>query len=164
MQRVLVAMPGSNQHILGMVRLRLVLFVFALSLPAALSNNTSLAQNNNTGNTEAAVPDQPKIKVLPPAYENQMLRLSEILGALHYLRDLCGANEGQLWREQMQNMLKQEEPTAERRAMLIARFNRGFRGFQETYRECTDAAIEANNRYIFEGTRLAGEIPGRYGR
>ena len=105
-----------------------------------------------------------KVLVLPPAYENQMMRLSEILGALHYLRELCGADEGQLWRDQMKNIIDQEEPTAERRAMMIARFNRGFRGFQETYRECTDAALEANNRYIFEGARLAGEIPGRYGR
>ena len=128
---------------------------------------SAFAQQTSTSDTEQAEqaePEAPKVKVLPPAYEEQMLRLSEILGALHYLRDLCGANEGQLWREQMQNMLVQEEPTDERRALLIARFNRGFRGFQETYRECTDAAVEANNRYIFEGTRLAGEIPGRYGR
>lgn len=133
----------------------------ATMLSLALSVSYSFGQSTEEEN---AAPEQPAIKVLPPAYENQMLRLSEILGALHYLRDLCGANEGQMWREQMQDMLEKEEPTAERRALLIARFNRGFRGFQETYRECTDAAIEANNRYIFEGTRLAGEIPGRYGR
>ncbi|MEM7215860.1 MAG: TIGR02301 family protein [Pseudomonadota bacterium] len=106
----------------------------------------------------------PKIRVLPPAYNNQMMRLSEILGALHYLRELCGAEEGQLWRNQMSNLIETEEPTEERRAQMIARFNQGFRGFQETYRKCTPAAIEANNRYIAEGGKLASEIPSRFGR
>ncbi len=109
-------------------------------------------------------PKQPTITVLPPAYDDQMMRLAEILGALHYLRELCGAKEEQLWRDEMKNLIDQEEPTAERRAMLIARFNRGFRGYHEIYRDCTPAAIEANNRYIRQGTRLAGEIPNRYGR
>lgn len=113
---------------------------------------------------EAGQTPAQQARVLPPAYNAQMMRLSEILGSLHYLRELCGADEGQLWREQMQNMISQEEPIEVRRAQMIASFNRGFRGFQETYRECTDAAIEANNRYIFEGAKLAGEIPTRFGR
>ncbi|MEL7429268.1 MAG: TIGR02301 family protein [Pseudomonadota bacterium] len=135
-------------------------FILVASLTLVLPEAT-LAQSGEDGPAEDTATD---IKVLPPAYDEQMMRLSEILGALHYLRELCGADEGQLWREQMQNMIEQEEPTAERRAMMIARFNRGFRGFQETYRECTNAALEANNRYVFEGAKLAGEIPGRYGR
>ena len=116
--------------------------------------------------TEQEQPEvsEPKIKVLPPAYDSQMMRLSEILGALHYLRELCGADEGSKWRDQMKNLIAQEEPTDERKAQMIAHFNRGFRGFQETYRECTDAAIKANDRYVSEGVKIAGEIPTRYGR
>ena len=121
------------------------------------------AQSGQNTQDSGAI-DEPRVTVLPPAYNPQMMRLSEILGALHYLRELCGAKEGQKWREQMQAMLEAEQPIAERRAQMIARFNRGFRGFQETYRECTNAAILANNRYISEGAKLAGEIPGRYGR
>jgi len=102
--------------------------------------------------------------LLPPAYEGSMLRLAEVLGSLHYLRDLCGSKEGQLWRQQMEEMLAMEEPTAARRAQLVARFNRGFRTFREIYRECTPVAAEAANRYLREGMRLAGEIPSRYGR
>jgi len=103
-------------------------------------------------------------KSLPPAYESQMMRLAEILGALHYIRGLCGAGEGQLWRDQMQTLLEKEDPNAERKAQLTARFNRGFRGFRETYRECTDAAIEANNRYIEQGVQIAADIPTRFGQ
>lgn len=136
------------------------LYVFTAILSASLMPMIAHAQSSTEPSTEETAP----VNVLPPAYDTQMMRLSEILGALHYLRELCGANEGQQWRDQMKNMIDKEEPTAERRSEMIARFNRGFRGFQETYRECTDVAIEANNRYMFEGIKLAGEIPGRFGR
>jgi len=35
----------------------------------------------------------------------------EILGALHYLRGLCGANEGQKWRNEMQALVDAEAPS-----------------------------------------------------
>src|SRR6266542_3498208 len=41
-------------------------------------------------------------------YESDLQRLSEILGALHYLRDICGAREGQIWRNEMQALLDAE--------------------------------------------------------
>ena len=68
------------------------------------------------------------------------MRLAEILGALHYLRALCGANEGQKWRDEMQALLDAEAPSGDRRNRLVANFNRGYRGFQQTYRTCTPAA------------------------
>ncbi len=107
---------------------------------------------------------KPIVKTLPPAYNDQMLRLAEILGALHYLRDLCSTREGMLWREQMENILEKEEPTPKRKAELISRFNRGFRSYQEIYLECTASAVEAVNSYMREGTRLSGGIASRYGR
>ena len=35
-------------------------------------------------------------------FDGDLQRLAEILGSLHYLRGLCGANEGTKWRDQMQ--------------------------------------------------------------
>ena len=106
----------------------------------------------------------PQPTLLPPAYDEEMMRLAGILGSLHYLRELCGAKEGQLWRERMQELLEKEEPTAERRARLVARFNGGYRAWREIYRECTPAAAEAANRYLRQGVRISAEIPNRYGR
>ncbi|MBL4892342.1 MAG: TIGR02301 family protein [Rhizobiaceae bacterium] len=114
-----------------------------------------------TAETEAP---KPRINVLPPAYDDQMMRLAEILGALHYLRELCGSNEEQLWREKMTFLIANEEPTDERKARLISNFNKGFRGFREIYRECTPTAVTAANRYLKQGARLSTEIPDRYGR
>jgi len=148
-------------HILRMFRYLLQPTIKILVLPFILLVGITHFVN---AQEQQEAPASPQIRVLPPAYNTQMMRLSEILGSLHYLRELCGAEEGQQWREQMETMIAQEEPIPERQAQMIASFNRGFRGFQETYRECTDAAIEANNRYLFEGAKLAGEIPTRYGR
>ena len=37
--------------------------------------------------------------------EGELQRLAEILGALHYLRGICGNNEGNKWRSEMQALL-----------------------------------------------------------
>src|SRR5689334_22479430 len=95
-------------------------------------------------------------------YETEMQRLAEIMGALHYLRDLCGAREGMIWRNEMQALLDAEAPSGERRERLTASFNRGYRGFQQTYRTCTPAADFAIRRYLEEGSKIARDITARY--
>lgn len=87
-------------------------------------------------------------------YDTQILRLSEVLGAIHYLRELCGAEEGQLWRKQMRDLLKVEGTTAIRRAKLVKGFNKGYRGFRRTYRDCNDSAKLAVNRFLEEGAEI----------
>ena len=99
----------------------------------------------------------------PPApYDNDLQRLAEILGALHYLRDVCGAKEGQKWRNEMQALIDAEAPTGDRRRKIIASFNRGYQGFQETYRSCTPTADTAIRRYLDEGAKISREITARY--
>lgn len=98
----------------------------------------------------------------PAPYDNDLARLAEILGALHYLRPLCGANEGQRWRQEMQALLDAETPNGVRRGRIATSFNRGYRGFQQTYRTCTPAADVAIRRYLDEGAKIAREITARY--
>jgi uncharacterized protein (TIGR02301 family) len=95
-------------------------------------------------------------------YEADMQRLAEILGALHYLRAICGANEGQTWRNEMQALIDADTPGGDRRERLIGSFNRGYRGFQQTYRTCTPAANIAIRRYLDEGAKIARDITARY--
>ena len=95
-------------------------------------------------------------------FDGDLQRLAEILGALHYLRALCGSNEGQKWREQMEALVDAEAPAGERRQRMVASFNRGYRGFQQTYRSCTPAADIAIRRYLDEGARIARDITARY--
>jgi uncharacterized protein (TIGR02301 family) len=96
-------------------------------------------------------------------YDTNLQRLAEILGSLHYLRGICGANEGQKWRTQMQALVDAEAPNAgDRRNRMMAAFNRGFRIFQETYRTCTPAADLVIRRYLDEGSKIAREVTARY--
>ena len=78
-------------------------------------------------------------------FDGDLQRLAEILGTLHYLRGICGSNEGAKWRNQMQALIDAETPSGERRARMIAGFNRGYNGFQQTYRACTPAASVASS-------------------
>lgn len=95
-------------------------------------------------------------------FDGDLQRLSEILGALHYLRDLCGAKEGQKWRNEMQALIEAETSAGERRTRIVASFNRGYRSFQQTYRTCTPAADFAIRRYLEEGSKISREITARY--
>jgi uncharacterized protein (TIGR02301 family) len=98
----------------------------------------------------------------PAPYDANLQRLAEILGALHYLRGICGANEGQKWRNQMQALVDAEAPNGDRRTRMVASFNRGFRIFQQTYRACTPAADLVIRRYLDEGSKIAREVTARY--
>ncbi len=95
-------------------------------------------------------------------YDHDLQRLSEILGALHFLRGICGSNEGQKWRNEAQTLIDAEAPSGERHDAMVASFNRGYRGFQQSYRSCTPAANLAIRRYLEEGAKIAREITARY--
>ncbi len=91
----------------------------------------------------------------PAPFDGNLQRLAEIVGALHYLRALCGANEGQKWRNEVQALIDAEAPSGDRRTRMVASFNRGYRSFQQTYRTCTPAADLVIRRYLEEGSKIA---------
>lgn len=90
------------------------------------------------------------------------MRLAEILGAVHYLRALCGADEGQMWRLQMEALIEAEEPGRQWHTQLTEDFNRGYRNFERSYRQCTPSAVLATRRYMNEGAELALLTQNRY--
>jgi uncharacterized protein (TIGR02301 family) len=98
----------------------------------------------------------------PAPFDGNLQRLAEIMGALHYLRALCGANEGQKWRNEIQALIEAEAPAGDRRARMVASFNRGYRVFQQSYRTCTPAAELVIRRYLEEGSKIARDVTARY--
>ena len=136
-----------------MPRLRIV--AAANALVAVLLASVAMAQD--------AAPVAPPAP--PPAYDEQLLRLSEILGAIHYLRPLCGReDEKDAWRAEMSALIEAEQPDAVRRARMVDSFNRGYEGFHSVYRTCTAAASESADRYLREGAKIAADITVRYGK
>jgi uncharacterized protein (TIGR02301 family) len=107
-----------------------------------------------------AVPARAQDAAAP--FDGDLQRLAEILGTLHYLRGVCGSNEGNKWRNQMQALIDAETPSGERRTRMVAAFNRGYNGFQQTYRTCTPAAMVAIRRYIDEGSKISRDLTARY--
>jgi uncharacterized protein (TIGR02301 family) len=111
---------------------------------------------------QSAGPPVPAPQDQPAPYDHDLQRLSEILGALHFLRGICSSNEGQKWRNEAQTLIDTEAPAGDRHDQMIASFNRGYRGFQESYRSCTPAANLVIRRYLEEGAKIAREITARY--
>ena len=91
-------------------------------------------------------------------YDDKLTRLSEILGAVHYLRELCGNNDGQLWRDRMRDLVESEGTTSARRARLSKSFNDGYRSYSRTYQSCTPTAQVAIDRFLAEGAQLADTL------
>ncbi|HEY1243271.1 MAG TPA: TIGR02301 family protein [Hyphomicrobiaceae bacterium] len=91
-------------------------------------------------------------------YDDKLMRLSEILGAVHYLRELCGANDGQTWRDRMRELMDTEGSTALRRAKLTRSFNNGYRAYSRTYNACSQSAQTAITRFLAEGAEIADSL------
>ncbi len=104
------------------------------------------------------LPPPPSHAQAAKPYDSKILRLSEILGAIHYLRELCGAGDGQLWRDQMRTLMRAEGSTALRRARLTRSFNKGYRSYSRTYKICTPSAKTAIERFLNEGTEVAEKL------
>ena len=64
--------------------------------------------------------------------------------------------------EATQALIEAEAPTGDRHDQMVASFNRGYRGFQQSYRSCTPAAGVVIQRYLEEGAHIAREITARY--
>jgi uncharacterized protein (TIGR02301 family) len=112
------------------------------------------------GAPQSSAPVPPQVLAAP--YDHDLARLAEILGALHFLRGLCGSNEGPKWRNEAQALIEAEAPAGDRHDQMVASFNRGYRGFQQSYRSCTPAAGVVIRRYLEEGAHIAREITARY--
>ena len=130
-----------------------------LSIVLPCSQGLPLAQSALAAQKPPPAPPAQAAK--PPAgpddrpYDAQLFRLAEILGTLHYLRELCGANEGQVWREQMRELVSSEGSSALRRAKLVESFNRGYRDYSRTYRTCTQPALVAIQRFMDQAAAIS---------
>lgn len=105
---------------------------------------------------------QPVIPGAAAPYQDSLLRLSEILGALHHLEAICG-NGPSPWRDKMQALLDAQGFSDAARQLYVDRFNRGYLTFQTMHRTCTPSASLARDRYIAEAAEIAADLIARYG-
>jgi uncharacterized protein (TIGR02301 family) len=108
----------------------------------------------------AALMCQPAPAIDPP-YQEEMERLSEILGSLYFLQPLCqpGVED---WRAQMEQLITLDQPDEDRRQRLAGAFNDGYAAYSRLYRQCTVSADEALTRLLVEAENVARDIHARY--
>lgn len=99
-----------------------------------------------------------------PAYEPQLLRLSELMGALHYLRALCGFADAPAWRDKMNELIDGQGLDQAGKERYAGAFNRGYRAYSETYRSCNQAAGKVIRDYLAESGAIIKDLDSRYGR
>ena len=91
-------------------------------------------------------------------YDEKLMRLTEILGAVHFLRELCGGTDGQLWRDRMRELIEAEGTSALRKSRLTRSFNNGYRSYSRTYQTCTPSAQTAVTKFMAEAAEIADTL------
>lgn len=143
---------------------RLAAVALAVVLAASPLAAQQRAPQRPPARAEPQKPEPPPPPPPPPApYEASLLRLSELLGVLAFMRDLCGEGDGVAWRGRMNALVEAEGTTPDQRARLAGAYNRGYRGYQHVYRQCTPAARVVISRSLAEAGRLSRDIATRYG-
>lgn len=112
--------------------------------------------------TQAPAALQTIPKIAP--YEPQLLRLAELMGALHYLRGLCGYADAAAWRDKMNALAEAQGLDEAAKARFAGAFNRGYRTFGESYRSCNEAAGKIIALYLQESGDIVKALEARYGR
>ena len=103
----------------------------------------------------------PVLAVDPP-YQEEMERLSEIMGSLYFLQPLCKPEAGADWRTEMADLITLDQPDDDRRQRLTGAFNTGYQAYARLYRACTVSADEALTRLLVEAEKTARDIHTRY--
>lgn len=146
------------------------LFAFALApvLACAISTVATGQPNQHAGKAAKPFlpPEAPPVAPAPPPdikpYDAQLMRLAEIMGALTYMRGLCGDKDAEDWRTRMQALLDAEGTPVSRKDRLAGAYNKGLESYGLSYRTCTANAYIVIKRYLGEGERIAKEIENRY--
>ena len=160
MLRILIALSFSVCFVAGLAHAQSWMSPVAPAAPRPQPQLQPKAQPaqppaQSPGQTQNAVANPPG----PVPYDRDLQRLSEILGSLHFLRAICGSNEGQKWRIEAQAMIDAEAPAGERREQMIASFNRGYRAFEQSYRTCTRPPISPFGATSRKALKSRGKSP-----
>jgi uncharacterized protein (TIGR02301 family) len=87
-----------------------------------------------------------------------LMRLAEILGSVHHLRDVCGANDGLLWRNKMIDMMNVAKLDPKQRKAMISHFNDAFYDARTRFPHCTSDAAKRANSLFNEAHHLAERL------
>lgn len=97
-------------------------------------------------------------------YQSQLLDLSHILGKLHHLRGNCVSGEQQLWRDNMMELVRLENPPSARKNEMVAGFNDAYEAARRQYPSCNRAGSRVAGDLAADGALLSDALAGNISR
>ncbi len=147
-----------------MIRMVLAMLWLGLCALPAPAQQRPATQPQRPPAQAAPQPEQPPAPPEPlPPYNAELMKLSETMGSIAFLRTLCVGTDEPLWRDKMTQLIESEARSPARREALAGAYNQGFRAYALTYRACTESAREALVRLAREGDRLSRALATRFG-
>jgi uncharacterized protein (TIGR02301 family) len=116
---------------------------------------------------------------LTRSYDEDLIRLASLLGSLAHLEPLCYngkdlaapsqsaetvSEQSYNARNDMEALLAAENPSGQRKAVLIDNFNRSFRSFAAIHLQCTKQSKVLLREYQNKASNIAENIANLYGQ
>jgi uncharacterized protein (TIGR02301 family) len=138
---------------------------FALAAALVLAVASAQAQQRPRAPAQppppAAQPEPPP--EMPLIYEPQLLKLSEALGVIAFMSQLCGEPAGEAWRARAEQLIEAESATPARKERLAGAYNRGYAGHQAAHRSCNERSRAVIERKVREAKEIAQDLANRFG-
>lgn len=130
------------------------------SRPAPRPQPGASTSSNARSLPDASTPKPP----VPATLEKPLLELSEAMGSLAFLADLCQPlQQPNAWQTRMERLVASDGEALGNKERLMGSYNQGYAAFSTTYRQCTDAARAAQGLLIRDAARIAHDLERRFG-
>ena len=80
------------------------------------------------------------------------------------MRGACIRGEGQLWRDNMMELVRLEDPPADRRNAMVAGFNAAYETSRARYPDCGRNTGREARELAFEGAEISRTLAGQVAR
>lgn len=94
--------------------------------------------------------------------QRDLVRLSEILGSLHYLRGNCVRSERNEWQRSFERLLVLQNPSAALKKNMNGAFNNAYNYYHRNYPTCDPVAARVARDLARDGERLSKSLLFEY--
>lgn len=132
-----------------------------IAAPQAFGQGAPVRKKKPSVEAPAAPPPPPPA---PDPHHRPLTELSEIIGALVLLTEICSpASSTNPWRARMERLVAAEGEASGIADRLRGAFNHGYSDYATSYRACTPSAKAAVEILTRDAARLARDIERRFG-
>lgn len=154
-------MTARGSRSATLVRLAAMAIMMSLVFPQASAQVPQTKRKKASVETPAAPPPPPPA---PDPHHRPLTELSEIIGALALLAEVCSpGSASNPWRARMERLIAAEGEASGIAERLKGAFNHGYSDYATSYRSCTPSAKAATEMLTRDAARLARDIERRFG-